>query len=208
MSRSKRRPLKVITGELQAALKGETHNIIAIGGLLLEAQDALDHGDWLPWLEANFGSSERTDDNDDLFSPKAFKAVLKAAETERIDADRAWAIAHAVKPPPDLAIEEAKAHVWEKQRREIADRLREEAEQQREEAAAIDDILDGPPPELPPPEAITYDPVLPQFDKAVEMLVQVMTKPLIKFTTTAHTLDRIRSIQRFLEAVAEAIERH
>ena len=31
--------------------------------MLIEARGAVDHGDWLPWLEANFGSSERTAQN-------------------------------------------------------------------------------------------------------------------------------------------------
>src|SRR6266700_3589333 len=54
------RSLDVIGGELQPLLKAETTNIIGIGKLLIEAKAQLEHGQWLPWLKANFGSDERT----------------------------------------------------------------------------------------------------------------------------------------------------
>ena len=54
------RDIKVIVSDLQIALKRETADIIAIGDLLLEAQEQVEHGDWLTWLKRNFGSSIRT----------------------------------------------------------------------------------------------------------------------------------------------------
>jgi hypothetical protein len=48
---------------LHAALKREAADIIAIGDLLIEAHNQLDHGEWLPWLAENFGSSVSTADN-------------------------------------------------------------------------------------------------------------------------------------------------
>jgi hypothetical protein len=57
------RPLETIAAELKAALHVERKNIITIGRLLIEAQDAMPHGDWLPWLEENFGSSVSTAEN-------------------------------------------------------------------------------------------------------------------------------------------------
>ena len=57
--RKKRRAIAQIADDLAAALKRESADIIAIGGLLIEAKDSLDHGKWLPWLKTNFGSSDR-----------------------------------------------------------------------------------------------------------------------------------------------------
>ena len=53
----KKRDIKIIASELQIALKREATDVVAIGGLLLEAKEALDHGKWLRWLEKNFGGS-------------------------------------------------------------------------------------------------------------------------------------------------------
>lgn len=63
MTKKVARDLGVISGELQTALKGEATNIIVAGGLLVEAQEQLEHGQWLPWLKANFGSSVSTAEN-------------------------------------------------------------------------------------------------------------------------------------------------
>ena len=63
MSKKISRDLKVITKELHAALKREAADIVAIGDLLIEAHAQLEHGEWLPWLAENFGSSVSTADN-------------------------------------------------------------------------------------------------------------------------------------------------
>src|SRR6266480_3350681 len=55
-----KRKLEVIGGELQALVRAGTANVIDKGKLLIEAQEQLDHGKWLPWLAENFGSSVRT----------------------------------------------------------------------------------------------------------------------------------------------------
>ncbi len=58
-----KRTIATVVGELQTALKGETTSVIEIGGLLIEAKEMLDHGEWLPWLKVKFGSSLKTADN-------------------------------------------------------------------------------------------------------------------------------------------------
>ena len=227
--RKKRRVIAQIADDLAAALMRKSADVVAIGGLLIEAQDQLDHGQWLPWLEANFGSSVRTADNymnaarfaaklatvsnlklrptalyllgsklddapDDLFSPKAIKAILKVAEGEWVNAKRAQAIAESLRPPPEIDDEEERAS-------EVEERAL--AEEQRR---AIEDILDGPPPELPPPPEPppASNVSLGQFDKAVAMLAQVHTKPLASFVGTEQSPDLIRSLGDFLVAVADA----
>jgi Protein of unknown function (DUF3102) len=42
------------------AKRSAISHAIAAGDLLIEAKDRVSHGDWLPWLEANVGFSERT----------------------------------------------------------------------------------------------------------------------------------------------------
>jgi Protein of unknown function (DUF3102) len=58
------RPLEVIAAEIRASKAETIVDIIAMGGLLLEAKDQLDHGQWLPWLQLQqFGYSARTAQN-------------------------------------------------------------------------------------------------------------------------------------------------
>jgi len=61
-SRGTNRTLAVIKDELDVALKRETTNIIAIGGLLAEARRHLRDGEWYPWLEQNFSLSRQSAD--------------------------------------------------------------------------------------------------------------------------------------------------
>lgn len=225
MTRRKRRDLKLITDDLHSELAREATSIIAIGALLIEARGQLDHGEWLPWLEENFSESTSTAENymaaahfvakfptvtnlklrptalyrlgraldnpDDLFSDrKTIKAILKAAETEWVSVYRALTIADALRPPepePFPAAEETDA-----------DYLQDD----------IEEILEGPPPELPPaPEATVHDVILPSFDQAVRTLAQLQTKPLVSFVATTHDPDRIRDVISFLQEVADAIEK-
>lgn len=43
-----------------AALKSSVTHAMQAGELLLEAKEKVDHGEWLPWLKANFPFSDRT----------------------------------------------------------------------------------------------------------------------------------------------------
>ena len=57
------RTVAIIAEELHTALKRETDDIIAIGGLLTEAKAQVKHGEWLPWLKREFSMSERSAQN-------------------------------------------------------------------------------------------------------------------------------------------------
>jgi Protein of unknown function (DUF3102) len=226
MTKRIRRDIGLIAEQLQVVMKREAADIIEIGDLLLEAKDQLEHGEWLPWLKTNFGPSTTTaenymaaarfaakipnvvnlklrptalyllgrelDDPSDFYSPKVIKAILKAAETEWVNTERAFEIARSLQPP-EPPIEDREAE-W------IA---AEEAER-----SEIDDILEGPPPDLPPaPEATVRDVILPPFDQAVGTLAQLQTKPLASFIATTYEPDRIRAVIIFLQEVADAIEK-
>ena len=46
--------------QAEAALRDGLRHALEAGRLLLEARDAVAHGEWLPWLETNFDGSART----------------------------------------------------------------------------------------------------------------------------------------------------
>ena len=219
----RQRSLEVIAKQLATVMKREAGEIIAIGGLLLEAKAQLEHGEWLPWLKENFGSSVQTAENymnaarlaakipnvvnlklrptalyllggeidDDFYSRKVIRGILKAAETEWINDDRAYEIALSLQPPPPP--------------QPPMPRPKEKAE--AVDQGEIDDILDGPPPELPPaPEATPRDVHLEAFDHDMASLAQLQTKPLSTFVATTQP-HRLRAIITFLQEVADAIER-
>jgi hypothetical protein len=223
------RNIALIASELVAALKREATDIITIGSLLIEAQEQLDYGEWLGWLEEHFGSSDRTaenymnaarlaakfetvsnlklrptvlyllgkelDDPTSFFNRKAIKAILKAAETDWVNVERAREIAASLQPKP-------------KPHEPLDDEIRTEMAAAAEMEVEIDDILAGPPPELPPaPDAIIYDVILPPFDQALATLAHLQTKPLASFVATTHEPDRIRAVIIFLQEVAAAIEK-
>jgi hypothetical protein len=235
MIKKARRSIKVIASELHIALKRETTDIIAIGDLLLEAKDQLEHDLWLPWLEINFGSSIRTaqnymsaarfalkyatvahlklkptalywlGQNMDIIALDEIEAILKAAETKWVDHERAVDIVAAIHRERG-GIDEERAD--EERERAIAE------ERAREEAVAseIDDILDGPPPELPPPpeltpEATVHDFTVASFDQAVETLSRLQTKALSSFVATTHPPDKIKMVADFLRAVADTVQK-
>jgi len=220
MSKRKRRDLELITGDLRDVLAREAKDVVTIGNLLIEARSQLDHGQWLPWLAGNFSSSARTaenymaaarfatkyetvadlklrpsalyllggelDDPHGLFNRKVVKAILKEAETEWVSATRAYDIERSLRPKPSPKPTEE----------EIVD------------DAEIEELLDGPPPELPPaPDTTTHDVILPPFEQAVKTLSLLQTKPLGKFSDTACKPDDIRAISNFLGEVADAIDR-
>ena len=216
------RDIELITTELQAALKREATDVIAIGDLLIEAKEQLlDHGEWLPWLKENFASSKSTAENymnaarfatkfpavgnlklrpsalyrlgqalndpTGLYDRKAIKAILKAAETRWINVDEAEAIAESLQPEPFVEAIKAEMPAAEK--------------------VEINDILDGPSPDLPPePELTARDVILLPFDQAVGTLANLQTKPLGSFVATTHGLNKIRAVSVFLQEVADVIK--
>lgn len=222
------RDITVIGSELLAALQRETTDIIVIGNLLLEAQEQLEHGFWLTWLKFNFGLSTRTAQNYmnaarftikyatvahlklrptalyalgqhmDDYSPGVINKILKVAETDWVNDEGVYII-----------VLEEQQRIREEQLRIATEHLL--ATEQPPEVALrseIDDILDGPPPELPPPPEVTApDITLPPFDQAVETLSRLRTKALSSFVTTTHPPDKIRVVADFLRAVADTVRK-
>jgi hypothetical protein len=226
------RDIGIIAAELHIAVQRDAANVVAIGALLLEAKE-VEHGDWLPWLAANFGGTARTAQNymnaarfGARYEPgshlklrrKALSwlganmddcprtvidAILKIAETEWVD--------------EECCAAKLNEYEWE----ETLRRWREEAQAERHgdyaaqmarrreehlrEQAEIDDILDGPPPGLTPPPLVVTDVLLPPFDAAVASLAKLYTKSPAKFVGTTHTPERLQAIAEFLQAVARQL---
>jgi hypothetical protein len=222
------RPLDVIASALQAARRAESGNLITIGNLLIEAKAQLEHGQWLPWLAANFGGSASSAENymnvaklaakfptvgnlklsssalyalvnlDKTANREAIEAVLKEAETEWVSGERVWQI---------------EIEVVQALRRSEPAKSEEEIEAEneaarREQQEELEAHLAGPPPELPPaPEPVLQDVVLPSFDGAVRTLAALQTKPLAKFDGTAHKANDIHKVCDFLLMVADRVQR-
>jgi Protein of unknown function (DUF3102) len=227
-----RRDIKVIESELHAALKRETADIIAIGELLLEAKEQLEHGSWLPWLSDNFELGISTAQNYMNAARFAIKyptvghlklrptalywlgsrmeylpldeieAIFKVAETKWVDVGHAIVIIkllHAERS--GTTEEEQEVAAIEEQQRAIAEaRAREEAVR-----SEVDDILDGPPPGLPPAqEPAAVDFTLQSFEQAIATLAKLHTKPLASFAATKHSPILIGAIAAFLNAIYES----
>ncbi|MFZ0602775.1 MAG: DUF3102 domain-containing protein [Roseiarcus sp.] len=121
-----RRPLKKIEAELATVVKRQAKDAVEIGGLLAEAKEQLDHGEWLPWLQGKFSLSIRTAqhymaahafagkyetfrkclitvrglyalvDADRNGHFEAVEVALAEAKTQWVDADRVYAIGAAL----------------------------------------------------------------------------------------------------------------
>ena len=211
------RSLASLVTEIRKTLRNDIANIIKRGELLQEAKDQVEHGQWLPWLEENFDMDERTaqramavaklaakyDRLSDLrltksalyelssgdYPEKVIKAVLKEAESKQVNDSSLYEINDELNPPEPEPVED----------------LPETDESEVEAEAEAEEILDGPPPDLPPaaePPAPT-DYTLAQFDKAVKSLAELHTKSVRKFIGSAHSGDDLRKIADFLCAVAD-----
>jgi Protein of unknown function (DUF3102) len=212
-----------LAAKLRIALRRETTNIIEIGNLLIQSRKlfADQHGEWLPWLEKHFDRSERSAqryiadaeyvagksdtvaDFSNLsptvlhelaagsYTAEEEAAILTATRKGRVDQTRADDICEALRPPDDPEPDDL------------------DATHEAVKVASYDEIaaiLDGPPPEVPPPAPNrTPDYVLHQFDQAVSALKQLMTKPAARFAGTPHTTGDLRSVETFIHAVADRL---
>jgi hypothetical protein len=191
-------------------------DVIEIGALLIEAQDLIPHGEWLPWVEDALDFSERSAQNymaahrfslkyatvADLkltlgalyelasstsYKDAEIKKVLAAAAYERVNRNLIDSIIVTWEPPEPPA--------WEPPE----EPLDEEDEDDDESAAAL--LLDGPPPDLPPTEeAPAVDFAGPAFKEAVETLSRLSTKPLREFKAVAY-LPEVTKASEFLKHI-------
>ena len=221
------RTLAVIKDELDVALKRETTNIIAIGGLLAEARRHLRDGEWYPWLEQNFSLSRQSADRyigiyrlslktPNLGDLKIRRSVLyamfllppkrrlspKAIETIMEEARTKWVgLTRAYQIEREIKLAEEAAY-----RREIeAIESGEKPEHKVQDAIPPWESLPEPLPELPPtpaqsPAAPREQSLILTFQQAVKALA---TKPAAKFIDACIPND-LHIVADFLKAVATA----
>lgn len=142
------RDLLVIANEIRA--RTETiADVIEIGGLLLEAQDQLEHGDWLPWLEREFDFSERTAQN--YMAVHRFAAKYETVADLKLTCSALYSLATRDDCEPDeiqaVLAAAAKERVSRSDVREIVTEARSAKEAAEEEASKsksdVDDTEDA-----------------------------------------------------------------
>jgi hypothetical protein len=226
-------PLDRLTARLRAALRSETKNIIEIGKLLKESRTHLEHGEWQRWLAKNFDLSQRTALRytnacdyavkrgargakmdtvsvlnlsptvlyglaEGRYDEREEAAILTAARKGRVDLDAARAVCEELASPDDDDAEDAD------------DRGDDDIDIGGEAAAAEDPeitaILDGPPPDVPPPapNAEPIDFALLDFDQAIDALKRLSTKSSTQFARTIHSADDLEGVESFVRGVTKA----
>ena len=183
--RAHKTALDRIAAEIHIVLRRGTKDVITIGKLLTESREHLKHGGWQNWLADNFDLTYRTAINycqaagyvarasksatvshftalaptvlyalaAGQYNEQEETAILAATRTGRVDLTRAAAICVELAPPDSDE---------EPDQPDDASELVEPTEDE------ITAILDGPPPEVPPPAPnMTIDYALDAFDQAV-----------------------------------------
>jgi hypothetical protein len=217
---ARKKQLDQLASKLHSALRHETTNVIEIGELLLKSRELLEHGEWQAWLQNHFDLSYRTAVNYCLaaeyskgngksatishlaptvlyalaanrYSKREEAEILAASRKGRVDADRASAICQKFKIATAAAAEDAGAK-----------------DADAEPDAESEAILDGPPPAVPPPAAITTPnyPLI-TFEQAVKALKEIMTKPIAQFVGTTHSAGDLQGIETFIHMVADAVKK-
>jgi hypothetical protein len=223
------RTLAVIKDELDIALKRETANLIAIGGLLVEARRHLRHGEWYPWLEQNFSLSRHSADR----YIRIYRESRKSLNLSELKIRPSALYAMFLGPPKRRLSPKAIETIKEEARtkwvgltrayqidREI--KLAEEATYRREIQAI--ESNENPPQNVqdavPPWESLPELPAMPAepspavvrpreqslistFQQAVKLLKALATKPAAKFIDACAPND-LQLVADFLKAVATA----
>lgn len=217
--------LDAIAGRLDKALKAEAGNIIAVGKLLITARDACAQAgeEFLAWLSENFGMSRSTAYNymgaadyakrfptvgngriaprvlydlaNGEFDEEVAEQIRKEARIKRVDNDRAQrlVLAWQIEQSDKGADHEPGGEDSEPDTQPLLPHPDE-----------IEQVLEGPPPDVPPPEpAPPANLLLPVFDDAIAKLKRLATKPLGCFAGTTHTTDDLQRVTAFLCDVAK-----
>jgi len=204
------RGIERITRELHAALKRETADIIAIGNLLIEAREKLNHGEFLPWVTRNFTMSSKSAEN--YMAAARFADKFETVSNLKLLPTALYMLGHDLASPSGLFDRRAIRAIFTEAKTQYvsatrATRIAKLLRDPFAEVEEVDEILDGPPPELPAaPETSVHDVVLPPFDQAITTLTALRTKPMAKFTNTTHPASVIRAIGDFLHDVANTVE--
>jgi hypothetical protein len=220
------RPLAVIAEAINVALKRETAAIFAIGGLLIEAKEQIEHGHWYSWLEKNFSLSRQSADR----YIRLHKALLKTPNIGELkirstlldvllllppkrrfppqveaailkEAETKWVgLTRAYEIAREIKRAEAlESPPWEEEEQEPEpDELEQDGEPEQDEPEQ------EPPPDLlpPPPAPLPRDEFLSKtFANAIRSLKELMTKPSSKFIQAAEP-EELEVVANFLNQIA------
>jgi hypothetical protein len=135
-----------------------------------------------------------------FYDDKEEAAILAATREGRVDDDRATVICEALEPPapPDSDGGDGNDGGGD----DDAEDGGGKAEDAPAEDAETKQILDGPPPAMPPaPDPTPTNYALQSFDDAVSQLKRLSTKPLPTFADTKHSADDLEGVERLLGSV-------
>jgi hypothetical protein len=136
-------------------------------------------------------------------------AVLKVAQTRWLNGEGVDRVAEEFRRSKNANCE-AEEQKAETQAEEQVDAIsavqaKATAEQEAEGRTEAETMLDAPPPELPSSEALPRDEFLTStFQKAIEALKGIMTKPAVKFVSTGYSAADLELVADFLNHVAVA----
>jgi hypothetical protein len=212
------RSLATIVSNINRVLDAETNNVVAIGNLLIEAREQLEHGQWTPWLKENFRMSADTAAN--YMDAAGFASKFRNFRNlPNLSASTLYILAHHADEPDwqepiRLILKEARSkRIYPSDVSFIVGsyRLEQRQEERSEVAQTAEEILDGPPPELPSSGAGRGTEVrfevnggtsdLADFDAAVATLLRLRGKRLRTFVATRHA-DQLLELAKFLKEVA------
>jgi hypothetical protein len=214
-----KRTLAQIADEIRARAE-TTEDIIAIGGLLREAQRRLPKAhSWLGWIEKELDFSVRTAENYMAAHRLAskFARVANVSET-RLTATALYCLATAglERNAIEKILRRAKTErvtradilylVKQDEKQKGRD---EEIEAKLGDQKAVEDILAGEPPELPPAPEPTLQPLPPSdaddllddFKKAIDVIRRASAKPAERLRSIP--IEDIRAAAAFLNYLVE-----
>jgi hypothetical protein len=227
-----RRPLITIAAEIATSLKREVGDVVKTGGLLAEAKEQLDHGDWLPWLEKNFPPSARSAQR--YMAAAEFAAKYDSVAHLHLEVSALFALLEADQDghfaAVQAALEEAKVtwvsagRVWsivaDLRRAEGPDesgdddaRPSDESGEEQlpasdgdggspKEGGAPPPDDDRPPPAPPPSLTLRQAAQLQRFESAAKDLLGLAAKPAREFLATAISDFNLETLANFLQQVA------
>jgi hypothetical protein len=213
--------------QIAASIRKRTESlsdILAIGADLIEAKEQLPEEErWLDWLSEEFDFSWRSAQN--YMSAQRLASKNATVAYSKLTSSALYWLATAELPVNVLGkiLRRAKHHrITEADAKSLADKARAKEVFLARHAADVADvkrqieaaeILDGPPPELPLPEAAPSQPLpalggadelLSDFIGAISALKRASTKPAERFRNMPYSPAELRAVAEFLNFLADA----
>jgi Protein of unknown function (DUF3102) len=234
--RRKATALDRIAARLRKILRRETTSVIEAGKLLIESRSRkhLRHGEWKPWLAANFSLSYQTALNycaAARYVERKQKSNVGHFDFENLTPSVLYVLAegHYKEEEDEIlaatlkgrvgvdAVDAICTAIWERTRPAAPptvspaappNKTDDQSDDAAKEDAEIEAMLDGPPPPVPPPapNPPPTDFALRDFNEAIGVLKRLMTKPSAQFAGTIHSANELVTVEDFIRSVRERTE--